>query len=77
MTANNFNTTIEIRIGLEKASAESLKPGRMVLDDVLEYGVAKLEREIGIDNNKIGIVGPAVSELIIQGEDRKNTESHL
>ena len=34
-------------------------------------------REIGIDSNKIGIVGPAVSELIMQGEDRDDPEGHL
>ena len=34
-------------------------------------------KEIGIDNNKIGIVGPAISELIMQGEDREDPEGHL
>ena len=45
LTANNINITIESRIGLDKDSAESLKPGRMVLDDVLEYRVSKHERD--------------------------------
>ena len=48
-----------------------------MLDDVLEYGVGQLEKEIGIDSNKIGIVGPAVLELIMQGEDHKDPENHL
>ena len=77
LSMNNNGSTIESRIGLDKASADSLKPGKMVLDNVLEYGVGHFVKEIGIDGNKIGIVGPAVSELIMQGEDRKNPESHL
>ena len=48
-----------------------------MLDDVLEYGVGQLETQIGIDSNKIGIVGPAVSELIMQGEELRDPESHL
>ena len=77
LTVNDIITTIESRIGLDKNSAESLKPQKQVLDDVLEYGVGQLETEIGIDSNKIGIVGPAVSELIMQGEDLRDPESHL
>ena len=67
LTMNNTGTTIECRIGLDKASADSLKPGTMVLDDVLEYGVGHFVREIAIDGSRIGIVGPAVSDLIMQG----------
>ena len=77
LTANDIITTIESRIGLDKNSAESLKPQKQVLDDVLEYGVGQLEKEIGIDSKKIGIVGPAVSELIMQDEDHKDPENYL
>ena len=77
LTANDIITTIESQIGLDKNSAESLKPQKQVLDDVLEYGVGQLEKEIGIDSKKIGIVGPAVSELIMQGEDHKDPENYL
>ena len=74
---NSNDSTIESRIGLDKASADSLKPGKMVLDTVLEYGVGKFVKEIGIDENKIGIVGPAVSDLILQGRDNDHPEIHL
>ena len=46
-----------------------------MLDNVLEYGVGMLEKEIGNDAKKIGVVGPAVSEFIMQGEDTKNPEN--
>ena len=77
LSMNNNGSTIESRIGLDKASADSLKPGKMVLDNVLEYGVGHFVKEIGIDGNKIGIVGPAVSDLILQGRDSKHPEIHL
>ena len=70
-------TTIESRLGLDRNSAESLKPKKQVLDNVLEYGVGMLEKEIGNDAKKIGVVGPAVSEFIMQGEDPKNPEIYL
>ena len=49
----------------------------MVLDSILEYSVSKLEKEIGKDNNKIGIIGPAVSELILRGEGSDNPDCFL
>ena len=48
-----------------------------MLDDVLEYGVGHFVREIAIDGSKIGIVGPAVSDLIMQGQNRRNPEGYL
>ena len=45
LKTNNNDTTIESRIGLDKASAESLKPCKMVLDDVLKYGVGLCKRD--------------------------------
>ena len=36
LTTNDIITTIESRIGLDKDSAESLKPRKQVLDDILE-----------------------------------------
>merc|ERR1712121_63942 len=77
LSVKDIRTTIESRLGLDRNNAESLKPQKQVLDDVLEYGVGKLEKEIGNDSKKIGIVGPAVSEFIMQGEDRKNPENYL
>ena len=78
LTMNNKITPPESRIGLDIAGVESLRPGKMVLDDILKYSITKLEKEIstqiGKDNNKIGIIGPAVSELILRGEDPRNPD---
>ena len=77
-TVNEKTTPPESRIGIDTAGVESLRPRKWVTDDVLEFSVAKVEKEIstqiGGDNNKIGIVGPAVSELILRGEDPKNPD---
>ena len=78
LTMNYETTPPESRIGLDIAGVESLRPGKMVLDDILKYSDTKHEKEIstqiGKDNNKIGIIGPAVSELILRGKDPENPD---